>query len=714
MNSTHRPDCILHIGMHKTGTSSIQQTLSKQQPCSDFEFINFGSGGNSSSFFYTLFSENAELHHINKRDGLTRDQIFDINKNNSEKLKSVLENTRSRLIIISGEGVSLLEENEIYKLKEFLDQYCKSIRVIGYVRSPISYVQSSFQQNIKNGFVDIEINRMAPGYRRRFEKFDNVFGKQNVFLFKYDISTLWNNDVVLDFCQHFDIEISPKTIVRVNDSLSLEATSLLYVYYKYNEGSSVNRQLIKIVSNIGKKKVRFSSNVSQSILKNNLNDIRWMEIRLGCSLSEALEDSIGNISSTDDLLALSVKCADDLKKLLLCNIPKQSATPQKVADWMRLLGQQLSNSNSNQQVKTVSSTAQIDHLKAKKSPMQADKFFRLILHIGAGETDSSSIQEILRLEQKELVDQGFWYLGRMMEHAPVKRYSWQKSFAFERLISLSEREITAQLTDVLSSSVDIIVNSGCRTAILSNESFFNRPKLYKAVIPVLEQLTEKGWEIEIIAYVRRHDAWLKSAYTQWGLKHKSYPGQLLPFSEWIKQFNHLFSHSVRKWMNAKGCKSIVHNFDVLADVVDDFYTTVGIPQKKTRLTKVNECPSNEELLLRSLFNNQIEATALPYEFDRLMEITKLNFNRSASTFLSDYLPSDADLTKVVDDCAEDRAGINRILQENGQPPLDTSVLKSKPVEVDLAKLAAILFEILANQARKIERLESKINSLTKN
>lgn len=343
---------------------------------------------------------------------------------------------------------------------------------------------------------------------------------------------------------------------------------------------------------------------------------------------------------------------------------------------------------------------------------QSNSSLRLIVHIGAGKTGTTSIQRALVTQQKSLIEQGFWYLGLMLENAPVKRYPWQRALAFEELMSLTESEITAQLADVLSSSVDIIASSGCKTAILSNEAFLNRPKVHRAIIPVFEQLAEKGWEIEIVTYIRRHDAWMQSAYQQWGLKHKTYKGELLPFSKWRKRSNCFFNDSLQIWMNAKGCKNIVHNFDAVTNVVDDFYALVGLERKKIGSIRANKSPTSEELLLRSLFNNQSQDTVLPSEFERLMNVEKLDFNRSVTTFLSNYLPSDADLMKVVEDCAEDRAEINRILNNNGQPPLDISALKLKSNEVDLAKITAILFEILANQARKIEHLESKLNEIT--
>ncbi len=51
-----------------------------------------------------------------------------------------------------------------------------------------------------------------------------------------------------------------------------------------------------------------------------------------------------------------------------------------------------------------------------------DGKFRLVFHIGAGKTGTTSIQRALRTHMLFLRKQGTWYLGYMLEHAPVQRF----------------------------------------------------------------------------------------------------------------------------------------------------------------------------------------------------------------------------------------------------------------------------------------------------
>ncbi|MDD5123590.1 hypothetical protein [Methylovulum sp.] len=332
--------------------------------------------------------------------------------------------------------------------------------------------------------------------------------------------------------------------------------------------------------------------------------------------------------------------------------------------------------------------------------------FRLIVHIGAGKTGTTSIQETLRTQQDKLKGQGVWYLGLMLEHAPEIRYCWQRADGFEEFMSLNEEEKIKQFADILESSLKIMSESTFRLAILSNESFLGQNT---EVIKSLKILVDSGWDIEIIAYVRRHDAWITSAYEQWALKHKINKGRLLPFSAWVSDGHFHFSKYLRPWMESFNC--IVHNVSAIEDAVTDFLTVAGISQEGMEIRRENTALSKEELLLRALFNDQFQEPTDPDVFNRMMGFKELDFGRSATAFLSAYLPTDAELKKHIEDCTADREEVNHLLESAGQPPLDTSPLKSNRKEVDLDKITAAMFTMLVYQAKRIDHLESTIDKL---
>ena len=66
-------EVILHIGMHKTGTSSIQTSLHKING-NGFRTVRFAEINHSIPMF-TIFSEKRQSYHIWKNQGFTDDQI---------------------------------------------------------------------------------------------------------------------------------------------------------------------------------------------------------------------------------------------------------------------------------------------------------------------------------------------------------------------------------------------------------------------------------------------------------------------------------------------------------------------------------------------------------------------------------------------------------------------------------------------------------------
>jgi hypothetical protein len=65
-----------------------------------------------------------------------------------------------------------------------------------------------------------------------FEKFDDVLGRENVRLWKFDPPSFPNGCVVQDFCTRLGIALPRERVIRVNASISREAVQLLYTYRK--------------------------------------------------------------------------------------------------------------------------------------------------------------------------------------------------------------------------------------------------------------------------------------------------------------------------------------------------------------------------------------------------------------------------------------------------------------------------------------------------
>jgi hypothetical protein len=204
------------------------------------------------------------------------------------------------------------------------------VKIIAYVRSPGSYISSAFQELIKAGMSTFNLNSGHPNYRRRFENFDQIFGKKNVQLIYFNPKKLKNNDIVSDFLTQTKLSDNIDTSVRINESLSLEATALLYVFNKYTakrlnivEKERIRSKLIEFVRHIGKKKFILKSNILKNIVENNKADIEWIEKRMEMQIMDTSLDNSNGIGSEEDMYNIAKNTFENMSEKqcgLLCKI----------------------------------------------------------------------------------------------------------------------------------------------------------------------------------------------------------------------------------------------------------------------------------------------------------------------------------------------------------------------------------------------------------
>ena len=319
-----KKECIVHIGMHKTGSSSIQASLYQQLKSEFFSYFDLNEPNHSERIFSLFVKERKNrIHSAYQKKGLTNNDIVDLNLNTKNMLINNMDVSNKSIMILSAEKITDLVTVELEELKFFFSLYFEKITIVAYVRTPKSYLESMFQQGVKSGVNKFMVEESYPDYRKRFEKFDNVFGRENVQLWKFDPKSFPDGNVVMDFCSRLGIQIQAENTVRVNESLSKEALSLLYVYRKYGSGLGAsnnvlygNRTLIKALKHIGKIKIKFSPTLIKPILEQNKDDLLWIEQRLGENLTESMDAGMDDIENEEDLLTVSEETLHELKDII--------------------------------------------------------------------------------------------------------------------------------------------------------------------------------------------------------------------------------------------------------------------------------------------------------------------------------------------------------------------------------------------------------------
>ena len=146
---------ILHVGFHKTATSSIQHTLTENTQVLDecgyiypLFYNNERRILNHSISIYSAFCENPASYHINIRNG-DLERLDDLNKSYMLQLSGFLKLDKN--IILSGEDISTLSYDSLLNLKKFILSYGFKLEVFCSVRKAYSLTCSELQEQIKNG-----------------------------------------------------------------------------------------------------------------------------------------------------------------------------------------------------------------------------------------------------------------------------------------------------------------------------------------------------------------------------------------------------------------------------------------------------------------------------------------------------------------------------------------------------------------------------------
>lgn len=187
---------ILHIGLHKTGTTSIQAFLQRNISVLQQHGLDFYQG--------MVFPDNhVELHAASmrperqsgykNRSGLNVDQHY-INTVRKAVADFVGQSGCNR-ILFSSEGLSLLRfPDEMHMLKSLLPP--GEVSIIAYLRNPVDYLRAYAAQLQKNddtlpltidreSFAYCAADSWLADYGQRLAAFEAAFGKERVTVVDY-------------------------------------------------------------------------------------------------------------------------------------------------------------------------------------------------------------------------------------------------------------------------------------------------------------------------------------------------------------------------------------------------------------------------------------------------------------------------------------------------------------------------------------------------
>lgn len=226
---------LLHIGLPKTGTSSIQETLSRAATAGQLHDVVYPHLGERDHYFIAaLYQSHDRLPRTIRHQRTSLGTAFD---RRLEKFRNglflAIENYPR--IIISAESLAHFSPSEATALRDdFVRLGATEVCVLAYVREPASLYLSNIQQQLKASHEFISPDRFHYSYAQRLNTWKQLF--RVVRIRPYNKSQLHEGDVVrdaiLNASNFFGREIANADlpISNINESISAEGMILLQRY----------------------------------------------------------------------------------------------------------------------------------------------------------------------------------------------------------------------------------------------------------------------------------------------------------------------------------------------------------------------------------------------------------------------------------------------------------------------------------------------------
>lgn len=299
----------IHIGMPKTGTTTLQRTFTANASLLDQAGILYPTKLSSSSMnhrilaYYTRGLSNYPRHMRKLKDeAVSRESIEELTQNLSVRLR---EKTYSHLIFSAESLFYPIPNKNSHTFFDFVARYDSSPTIAAYLRSPCSFYLAVCQQKLR---ASTALKALAPPkYRDVLESYQRTFPGSRVSARLFERNSLISNDIVHDFWSHYltsamiDLE-SMKIVCDSNISLSPEAMAASRLYRLSfwadcdDEHTPGTKKFINALRqadrHVGLKKAVVKPEIREALETFAASDLLWLRDQHGVVFSDIAYDSL--------------------------------------------------------------------------------------------------------------------------------------------------------------------------------------------------------------------------------------------------------------------------------------------------------------------------------------------------------------------------------------------------------------------------------------
>lgn len=231
---------ILHIGMPKTGSTTLQRTLHASNTILEEHGICYPSNLKSSPASHRIMASKLmpasrfprHLHRCKQQQ--RADELYLELK---AKIDAAKQQGKARQVVLSSEILFRLPDNgyKSYFRDSVYDLLGNQLRIAAYLRSPASAYLALLQQKLKASHRLRPVK--PPEYKKVIKFYCDHFGRNAISLRIFDRGELVSGDIVSDFCEHYlpahpDLVAQLQPSVETNVSLSAESMAVCLLFHK--------------------------------------------------------------------------------------------------------------------------------------------------------------------------------------------------------------------------------------------------------------------------------------------------------------------------------------------------------------------------------------------------------------------------------------------------------------------------------------------------